>query len=405
MDEYFVKNVYFGDGERLPLLVSKSTLLGVFDVAAFALALREQSNTLKTIVSAIRAVKLLYEVLHEKKVCLNQRASQNKLLTQAEINAVSTRCKVRKDALDDPRKRVISLAAAHRKKGRFTRGKDEAVSPKTAVLQLHYIITFLEEFTRRACLSSTPSNPDEFRQLSELSIKALKAKKPVVPKGSDRRGIPEEAERHLYEVTDVHYAHNPWRTDFLRHRNQLIVKLLIGLGVRKGELLGIKMSDVNLRNGLLFIAKRPNDKDDRRGRPATTKTLPRLLALNDELVQLLLYYTEQVRPTRRLAEYNPYLIVSDEGNEFSSSSMDYVFSSLRKAFPEFVKISAHVLRHTVNDRFAELCEGMDASLVRLIQNYLMGWSKGSETSETYTKAYVEKKAGEVYLSLQGKMFK
>jgi len=404
MSEYIVKTVSFGDGEKMPMLVRKANMLGVFDATVFALHLREAGLKTKTIDSAMRAIRLLYEVLHEKNISLSERVRQGELLNAAEITAVADRCKTRKDALNDAAE-GLSFANARRKKARFVRSRDEAVSPKTAALALHYIRTFLDHFSATAVLQKTAGKPEQFKQLSNLALRTLKSKTPKVPKGSDRRGLPREAEERLFEVTAPDYPENPWRGSFLRCRNQLIVRLLIGLGVRKGEMLGIKLDDVNLQHGLLFIAKRTNDADDGRSRPATTKTLPRLLPLNDELIQLLMRYIDEVRSTRRLAAYNPYLIVSDEGNELSANSVDYLFSSLRKAFPEFVKISAHVMRHTVNDRFAELCEGMPAPLVEQIQNFLMGWGKGSKSSQDYTKAYVEKKGRELYMELQGKMFK
>ena len=404
MAEYVVRMVSFGDGEKLPLLVRRSNMLGVFDAAVFALHLRETRLKTKTIDSAMRAVRLLYEVLDEKNISLSERVRQGELLDASEITAVVERCKIRMDALAEPADGVVSLANARRKQSRFVRSKDEAVSPKTAALALHYIRTFLAHLSATAILQKTAGKPAQFQQLSDLALRTLKAKTPKIPKGSDRRGLPLEAEEQLCEVTASSYPENPWRGEFVKCRNQLIMKLLMLLGVRKGEMLGIKLDDVNLRNGLLFIAKRTNDSDDKRSRPATTKTLPRLLPLNDELIQLLMHYIDEVRPTRRLAAYNPYLIVSDEGNALSANSVDYVFSSLRKEFPEFVKISAHVMRHTVNDRFAELCEGMPAPLVEQIQNFLMGWGKGSKSSQDYTKAYVEKKGRELYIELQGKMF-
>lgn len=405
MGEYVLKMVSLGNGEKLPLLVSKSSMLGVFEAAVFAVHLRETGLKTKTIESAMRAVLILYEVLHERNISLSQRAAAGELLDASDITAIAERCKIRKDALTDPVSAVISLANVRRKKGRFARSKDEAVSPKSAALALHYIRSFLTHFSARTLLQRNTQKLEEFKQVSDLTLRTLKSKIPKVPRGSDRRGLPIQAEERLFEVIEPKYPLNCWKGEFLKCRNQLIVKLLIGLGVRKGELLGIKLDDVNIRNGLLFIAKRTNDAEDRRSRPATTKTLPRLLPLNDELVGLLLYYIDEVRPTRRLAAFSPYLIVSDEGNELSSGSIDYVFSQVRKAFPEFVKISAHVLRHTVNDRFAAMCEGMDKSLVLLTQNFLMGWGKGSKSAEDYTKAYVEKKGRELYMQLQGKMFK
>ncbi|GAA0406161.1 site-specific integrase [Massilia aurea] len=405
MNRYGLRIVDLGGGEKLPLLVDERTSVGVFEATAFSLHLRDRALKAKTIDSAMRAVQLLYEVLAETNVCLIERAEGNELLRLSEVIAVADRCKTRAEGHENLADGVISLANVRRKKGTFIHSKDDAVKPKTAVIRLHYIINFLSYFSTQARLQRLPNDGAKFLEATELTLKTLGSKKPVVSKTSDRQGLPKEAEARLFEVIHPDFAGNPWKSSFMRYRNHLIVKLLFGLGVRKGELCGIKLEDINFREGTIFIAKRTDDKDDRRGRPATTKTLPRLLSLNDEMRSLLLHYTEEVRPSRRRAEYNPYLLVSDEGNELALNSIDYIFSSFRQAFPEFVQISSHVLRHTINERFAEMCEGKDASLVKLIQNYLMGWEKSSKTAEIYTKGYVQGKAKEVLMALQQRVFK
>lgn len=404
MKRYALRRVDLGGGEKLPLLVRTSTLVGVFEAAAFALHLRDRALKTKTIEAALRAVQILYEVLDEKQVDLVERAGGNELLRQSEVIAVADRCKTKVEALENQGHNIISLTKARRKKLTFVHSKDDSVKPKSAVLRLHYIVAFLKYFSDQARLQNLPSDKSKFLEASELTLKALVNKKPVVNKLSHREGLPKEAEARLFEVIHPDFATNPWNSSFIRYRNHLAVKLLFGLGIRKGELCGIKLEDIDFRNGTIFIAKRTDDEDDERARPATSKTLPRLLPLNDEMRDLLLHYIEEVRPSRRLAEYNPYLMVSDEGNAIALNSIDFIFSSIRKAFPEFVQISAHVLRHTINDRLAELCEGKDAEFVQLIQNYLMGWEKSSKSSHIYTRGYVQKKAQEVLMTLQQRVF-
>lgn len=178
MSEFAVVMVDFGDGEHLPLLIGKSSMLGDFDAAAFALALRDRGLKTKTIESAIRAVQLLYEVLYEKGVCLYERASRGELLTQAEVAAISDRCKTRADALGDPARGVISFANARRKMAHFVRSKDEAVCSKSAKLRLHYIIAFLNNFSARMRLQNVPPRDIEFKHVNDLVIKPCLARSP-----------------------------------------------------------------------------------------------------------------------------------------------------------------------------------------------------------------------------------
>lgn len=106
MSGYVVKMVSLGDGEKLPLLVKKSDMLGVFDAALFAIHLRETRLKVKTIDSAMRAVLILYEVLDERNISLSHRAAEGEFLDAADISAIAERCKIRKDALPASASRV-----------------------------------------------------------------------------------------------------------------------------------------------------------------------------------------------------------------------------------------------------------------------------------------------------------
>jgi integrase len=400
MSALAVRLVDLGNGERLPILVRQANLLGVFEVTAFALRMRARGMEVKTIESAVRSVQLLYDVLHENGVSLVNRAEANEVLRQSEVDALAERCRIKLSAIANAKLGVAPFTRAWVKKGRFAISKLDTVSTKTTIIRVFYIAEFLRTFVDYAAMQGIPSNKAEFKEAGALTLRVLLASKPVNRNISRSRGLSREAERRLFEVTCPEFEDNPWKSFFLRHRNYVILKLLYGLGIRKGELLGIKVKDINFRTGRLFIAKRPDDVEDTRARQAKSKTTSRELPLTEEMLQLLKHYVHEVRPLTKRAKFHPFLIVADTGDQFALNSIDYMFSTIRSAYPEFIELHAHLLRHTINDRLAEMFEGLEPGVLKQIQNYLMGWTKTSNTSEVYTKGYVEEKAKGALLALQ-----
>jgi len=70
----------------------------------------------------------------------------------------------------------------------------------------------------------------------------------------------------------------------------LIVVLLDELGIRAGELLAIKVSDIDFQSQEITIPRRHNDPEAPRHNQPVQKTLDRLLAISDELTLILTSY-------------------------------------------------------------------------------------------------------------------
>ena len=68
-----------------------------------------------------------------------------------------------------------------------------------------------------------------------------------------RQGVSAEVRARILDVTNPDSPENPWKGKHVRLRNQLIFMWLLLLGIRNGELLGVYVSDVNLRTGEVVI--------------------------------------------------------------------------------------------------------------------------------------------------------
>ena len=86
----------------------------------------------------------------------------------------------------------------------------------------------------------------------------------------------------------------------------------------------------------------------------------------------------------------------------SLAAMGKVFEKLRTQCSDLSGISAHILRHTWNDRFSEQMDESNISVDRehKIRSYLMGWAETSGTAAEYTRRHTRKAAMAASLALQ-----
>tara|TARA_R110002012_G_scaffold312248_1_gene522466 strand:- start:75 stop:1286 length:1212 start_codon:yes stop_codon:yes gene_type:complete len=144
-------------------------------------------------------------------------------------------------------------------------------------------------------------------------------------------------------------------TKNLKHRT--IISLLYSSGLRIGELLQLKPSDLDFERHQIFIKNGKGRKD-------------RVVGMAEVIKPMLLNYLATYQP-------NYYLIEGRDGGVYSASSVRKFLkdsSKLAKIFPE---ISPHVLRHSYATHMLE--NGVD---LRYIQT-LLGHSK-PETTMIYT---------------------
>lgn len=224
-----------------------------------------------------------------------------------------------------------------------------------------------------------------------------------------REGLSPEVVNRLLSVTAPESSENPWKGDGTRIRNSLVIRWLLELGLRRGELLNVKITDINFQSEELLVARRADDPQDPRKDQPKVKTRDRKLPLSPPLCAMTHDY---IIKTRRLipgAKRHPFLFIAmGTGAPLSLSSVNCLFAELREAFPdEFFAVTPHVLRHTWNDHFSEI---MDKAKVtepeeEQMRSFLMGWSPTSKTALNYTRRHVRLKAQQVSLKMQAEQVK
>lgn len=147
-------------------------------------------------------------------------------------------------------------------------------------------------------------------------------------------------------------------TGIKNHKHKIALTLIYACGLRRSELINLKLTDIDSKRKTLTIFNGKGQKD-------------RVLPLSDKLIELVIKYYKEYRP-------KTYLI------EGQFSGIKYGETSLEKIFHKYLGIiiknhnfTLHCLRHSYATHLLEA--GVD---LRFIQE-LLG-HKSSKTTEIYT---------------------
>ncbi len=414
-----IRSLVFASGERFPALIDGGTGVPDFDVTLYVLTqLRTRNLSTSTLTAATRSVMFGYQVLEYMGVNLQHRIDQGKLLELGEIDQLVdrffwTQDKLR-EALTKPAqvsapKRVVSLEAV--RKSASAVDNSQTINAETAATRLLYFRDFVKWKVDRS-LFALATTHERFQGLTSAKHFLIAAINARMPKGKSqnnldaRQGLSSEETVLLLESVKLDSDKNPWKSEFIRVRNRLIVHLLLNLGLRKGELLGIKIGDMNLATNELTIHRRADDFEDPRTRQPNAKTNARILHIDQKLASALHAYVVKFRQAVGGAKRHPFLFVANgSGAPMSVAALDVVFSDIKNKFPlQFEHLSPHILRHTWNDRFSEVMDknGVGEAKEEEARSYAMGWKSGSGTAKVYTRRHVRKKANEISIELQAR---
>lgn len=421
VNPYVVQQVVLSSGERLPFLCTRETGVPIFMPTVFALTeLRATNLATATIAQALRAVMVLQLTLDDLGISLTKRMDEGRLLDLGEIEALVQRC-------GRPIELLVEELAAKEAGARFrvvrpdrAKAQRTLVQPYgrvhsgTAAIRLLYVHRYLKWRATDRLLRMDAKNPLTAASSGsfDLSLKALFER---ISTGSNRNtarqreGLSEEHLTVLEEVVKQDSLKNPWKGTHARARNELVVRWLLDLGIRRGELLGIRIKNINFQKDEVLIARQADDPDDPRSIQPNTKTRDRLLPLGERLSKLTRDYIQGPRRAIKGARKHDFLIVANgSGRPLTQAATNKIFHVLRTKIPELPDdLYPHILRHTWNDEFSEVMDRGSVPEEREIQmrSRLMGWSETSGTAATYTRRHTKKKADKASIELQNGLTK
>lgn len=427
MKKYKVKTITTPIGESFPLLINSDT--GIPDINSTLFILTQVRSTgkaaatIKYALNNISFFKLLLEKYNMSEELLIKRFEEGRLFQPYELEGIVEDSKFKIDnIIDDISKakddellwmKNFSLKSLEKFRSRNLFNQRKFVDKSTAGNRLRTIRDYTV-WLAEMHLSRIKADSLNFLTLKD-NIKDFKEKinALIPPKLSKslidgKEGLLEEELKSLLNLINRKSEDNPFRGEFLKSRNEVIFVWLIQFGIRKGELLNVKISDIDFRKKQVAILRRADDIDDPRTDRPNVKTRGRILAIPDKIMEITEHYILDHRSKIRGSKKHEYLIVSAvDGVPLGLEAISVMFRRLRKKFPQLPDdFSAHILRHTWNDSFSKLMDTKNITEEReqQVRNYQMGWRDGSTMSENYTKRHIHAKANEAINEMAEKLF-
>lgn len=405
---YQIKSFVMQSGERYSLLIDRETGMPLYYPNLYVTTqVRNRSNSVASMEAALSGINVLLSFCDEHQVDLVGRFVKREFFAVHELDAIRDYCqqsftRQTENFLRD----VVPINSKSKHKP----------SRKAGLASEYMRLTHIAKYT--AWLATILLTGGVDREATLNIAKMKKGFESRRPSGKGRnqvgreQGLSREHEMILLEVVQPGHEQNPFDDLPTQFRNQLLILLLLHLGIRGGELLNLRVSDIDWANNQIVIARRADEKRDPRRRQPLVKTLDRRLPMKDTLVRAIHHYIVQFRRNVPGARKHDYLLVTHksgptQGQPMSKSAVLKVIKLISAAAPELAGLHGHELRHTWNNRFSELMDTRNTPPTPEEQeaqrSYLQGWKPGSGTAAIYTKRFVREKAIEASLKLQENM--
>ena len=395
-----IRRIKLPDGEGLPALVEPGAAPAPEPIRYAISILRNAGRAENTIEAHMRAIAAARAWARSNGFSLEARMATGAGLELREIEGLSHALKAARvpDRTGRPlAANIVPLPRpGHPVHRRPAHDRDEVLDPRTAANRVRFAAAYLDWLASHSRAAGS-------RRLLRDTVEALaaRAKAGTRHPSEPRKGLSPEQRDRLFAVIDPSSPDNPFRSDVVRYRNLAVVACLDESGMRRGELSGLKIPDIDFGKLTITIHRRPPDPRDPRQEKPKTKTGARPVPIRPALADILFAYLSVWRRAEPAARMHGYVFVSHGGRRpgapLSPRSVGKIFDSLERVLG--FRLHPHMLRHTWNDRFSAAIDGKaergahtpEASEER-IRNFLMGWSPGSKMAEIYTRRHVERAA-------------
>lgn len=398
-DKYFCHIAMFSTGERFPVLLYRNSFRPVVLATRYIIDERRENKQSSTIARDVRILRWFYEWCDTTHIHIEKRLRMGEMLTKAEVTSFCRYLRAYR------RSRIIGSIDLQ---GISQEATVDVMSPET----FNSYIGVVQDFLLWAAYEFIPvATPEEsVRNTLKYAIDSLKRSFRSNLKAG--RSIPNRGGLSIQEVEEIRTiiqpsgVKNPFKKS-VQFRNWLIFELMIATGIRRGELLKLKVEHLPVGiKTTLSIIRSPDDKRDPRRQEPQVKTRIREIPLHKWLARMLWRYVQSYRRTSDKTQR--YLFTSSRGCPLSSGSINWIFSFLVKTRLLSLngRLSPHITRHTYNERLVELAEslGFTQKQTEEMQRYLNGWSETSEMPARYTRRRIQDQAMEIAKRYQDQLY-
>lgn len=222
------------------------------------------------------------------------------------------------------------------------------------------------------------------------------------------KGLTAFERRRLLEVMHPQSAENPFADESIKHRNYIILLLGLDMGLRRSEMLLIKVNDIHWHSRQLAVVNLEDESIEPRTVAPQFKTRERILEMPDEVYEAISEYESEYRyrkPNKgsSQARKHPFLLVShrrNEGKPMSIKALDGIFPRVGTEVPELSHVHPHLLRHdAVHTMLESMREELDAltpedrtTQVQKVLTWMFGWSPDSDMPSRYGAKFWKEEA-------------
>jgi integrase len=379
---FTVLNVVLDSGERLPCLVESATWLPVRVATRWAVRYRRYRVQSSTLANNLRVLARVYRWARESVgYDLDNHLTQGQSFRNREVESLVSTLRATADghALDtgafDQHLAVIedflkwSLDSENRG-GRSVLSLEQLTAERGR----------LDQLFRSLRVGARPSARIE--PLEDTDIEAVRL---AIGPRRDSGGM---------SFPDAFSSH-------ARLRNWLMFEVALELGIRRGELLKLRLDSLpRAADDGIRILRRPDDPHDSRAKEPAVKTAERVIPASRELLRAVQVYLTSPPPLGRVSGKSPYLFVTRSGSPVSIDTADDIIVAIGR-LSGVSPLSWHRLRHTWAERMAELFSEQPNGMDRLV--YLGGWTNPL-SARRYIQRSLAKQAKEALRGYHRKLY-
>ncbi|MBV8875941.1 MAG: site-specific integrase [Metakosakonia sp.] len=383
MKKYLIKSFMMKDGTRSCLLYNGEQEPLLYPNLYLEDEVRRKRNTATTALAVAKSISILLVFLDQRGINIESAINEKRFLTREDI------------------KSIIYYMSGKINSGNVVNinEKDRLVSSGTIFYRIKIAIRYITWLCEY--LLGSKAYIDEKAKLFLRMLNGYCPKKKIDENFYTKRhkAIDERQKTALFKCVSVNSESNIY-TKSVRKRNELIIILLYSLGLRKGELLNMRISDIDFSVNGISIIRRHDDKFDSRVNQPVVKTLNRVMKVSDWIMGKLINYIKTDRRNSIGKKQHDFLLVNHRGGKLSGLPMsidayEKTIQKIKEHDPLFKDFSGHALRHTWNHEFSLKLENIDSSLIKinpeLIRSFAMGWSPNSQMAAIYNNKYYQEK--------------